>query len=215
MSKINDISHIISEKTAVFPGDTPFKRSLILDQNKGAHITLSTIKTTLHIGSHADAHSHANTTAKTIEHMDLDHYIGKCIVVETSFNKNKNNCIGPNDIKNLKEILPNMPKRILIKTNSCPDPETFHDNFPSLHTTLIDLLSDNGVITIGTDTPSIDFANSKDLESHRLCYLKNIAIIEGLHLKNVDCGYYELIALPLPLKGCDGSPIRAILRTVS
>tara|TARA_Y100001970_G_C14205951_1_gene844004 strand:- start:608 stop:1249 length:642 start_codon:yes stop_codon:yes gene_type:complete len=213
MAKIIDISHLISEKTAVFPGDTTFQRSLILDQDKGDHITLSTIKTTLHIGSHADAHSHANTSAKTIEHMDLDHYIGKCVVVEASLNKN--NYIQPNDIKNLKEILPNIPERILIKTNSCLDSTIFNHDFPCLHATLINLLADNGVFTIGIDTPSVDFANSKNLESHHLCFLRNIAIIEGLNLKNADCGYYELIALPLPLKGCDGSPVRAILRTVS
>jgi arylformamidase len=40
-----------------------------------------------------------------------------------------------------------------------------------------------------------------------------MAILEGLALNGVPEGVYELIALPLPLKGFDASPVRAILRT--
>ena len=213
MAKLIDISPLITEKTAVFPGDTPFTRSFILNQEQGGHITLSTIQTTLHIGSHADAHSHTNINAATIEEMDLNHYIGKCVVVEAS--PNSNNLIDKNSIKDLKTFFPDIPKRVLIKTDSCSDPETFNNDFPSLDPTLINLLADSGVITIGVDTPSVDFANSKDLPCHQQCFSKNIAIIEGLNLTNVACHYYELIALPLALKGCDGSPVRAILKVVS
>ena len=41
------------------------------------------------------------------------------------------------------------------------------------------------------------------------------AILEGLRLGGVQDGVYELIALPLPLVGFDGSPVRAILRTLA
>jgi len=46
-------------------------------------------------------------------------------------------------------------------------------------------------------------------------YSRNdMAILEGLVLRDVPDGVYELIALPLPLVGFDASPVRAILRTI-
>jgi arylformamidase len=39
-----------------------------------------------------------------------------------------------------------------------------------------------------------------------------MAILEGLALRDVPSGIYELIALPLRLEGFDASPVRAILR---
>jgi arylformamidase len=38
--------------------------------------------------------------------------------------------------------------------------------------------------------------------------------LEGLVLKHVPAGAYEVIALPLPLVGFDASPVRAVLRTL-
>ena len=42
-----------------------------------------------------------------------------------------------------------------------------------------------------------------------------MAILEGLALKDVPDGIYELIALPLKLVGFDASPVRAVLRTMA
>jgi arylformamidase len=39
-----------------------------------------------------------------------------------------------------------------------------------------------------------------------------MAILEGLVLRDVLPGEYELIALPLKLEGFDASPVRAVLR---
>ena len=67
-------------------------------------------------------------------------------------------------------------------------------------------------LIIGTDTPSVDLFDSKDLPTH-LQFLKyDMAILEGLILKDVPEGIYELIALPLKLVDFDASPVRAILR---
>ena len=40
-----------------------------------------------------------------------------------------------------------------------------------------------------------------------------MAILEGLVLRDVPEGDYELIALPLKLEGFDASPVRAVLRS--
>ena len=60
----------------------------------------------------------------------------------------------------------------------------------------------------------MDLFPSKDLPSHRACLRRDMAILEGLVLAPVPEGLYELIALPLRLAGFDGSPVRAVLRTI-
>ena len=57
-------------------------------------------------------------------------------------------------------------------------------------------------------------ASSKDLRAHQACLRHDMAVLEGLVLAHVLDGIYELIALPLPLVGYDGSPVRAILRDI-
>src|SRR5258707_5794111 len=40
------------------PGDTPFARTINLDIEGGSNITLSDIRTTVHVGAHTDAPNH-------------------------------------------------------------------------------------------------------------------------------------------------------------
>ena len=53
------------------------------------------------------------------------------------------------------------------------------------------------------------------MQSHHLLLRNQVIIIEGLNLSGVAIGEYELIALPLKLKGADGGPARVVLREIS
>jgi arylformamidase len=68
------------------------------------------------------------------------------------------------------------------------------------------------VILVGIDTPSVDLFASKDLPAHGRFLAHGMAILEGLVLRDIPDGDYELIALPLRLEGFDASPVRAVLR---
>ena len=82
--------------------------------------------------------------------------------------------------------------------------------------TIIDITAPLGTATapFPGDTPSVDPADRSDLPAHERFRVHNIRILETLRLQNVDCGDYELIALPLRLQGSDASPVRAVLRTL-
>ena len=73
-------------------------------------------------------------------------------------------------------------------------------------------LVDAGIQLVGIDTPSMDHADSKELDGHHVLYRGGVAILENLDLSQVPAGDYELIALPLRIVGGDSSPVRAILR---
>jgi arylformamidase len=75
-------------------------------------------------------------------------------------------------------------------------------------------LADLGVQLIGTDSASIDPADSKSLPSHQVIRQRGLRVLENLLLDDVPEGNYELIALPLKLMTADASPVRAVLREI-
>jgi arylformamidase len=105
--------------------------------------------------------------------------------------------------------------RVLLATESYPDPGRWTPDFTSVSPEAIDWLAAAGVHTIGVDTPSVDAADSKDLPAHAAVLAHGMTILEGLVLAGVPEGSYELIALPLRLVGFDASPVRAVLRELA
>jgi arylformamidase len=201
--KILDISPPITKSLAVFPGDVPFSRHVSLAFPHD-HLTLSSITTTLHLGAHADSSSHYHAAGRGVDQRPLERYLGNCQVIEVGLPRGER--ILPSHVPGKIEA-----KRVLFKTGSFPDPDRWSGDFNALSPELIDFLADHGVVTVGIDTPSVDPADSKTLESHQALFRRDLAVLEGLILNRVSAGLYTLIALPLPLIDADASPVRAIL----
>jgi arylformamidase len=51
-------------------------------------------------------------------------------------------------------------------------------------------------------------------EAHRILLGAGVVVLEGLNLAGVEPGRYELLCLPMKLKGADGAPARAVLRNL-
>ena len=204
---IFDITPAVTSKLAVWPGDTPPSREVLLDMNRGDNLTLSTLRATVHLGAHADAPSHYGADAPPIDRRSLDAYIGPCRVIQVDVPRATR--IRPADIATEIDC-----ERVLLRTGTFPDPENWNGDFAALSPELVDDLYGRGVRLIGIDTPSVDLFDSKDLPAHRRFLEHDMAILEGLVLTEVPEGKYELIALPLRLVGFDASPVRAVLRTL-
>jgi len=204
---IYDITPVISPALSVWPGDTPPAREVLLDMKRGANLTLSTLRSTVHLGAHADAPSHYGADAPSIEARSLNFYLGRCQVIRVAAALGKR--ITPGDVTPAIAA-----ERILFATGTYPDPQSFNEDFAALSPELIDRLKAQGVILVGLDTPSVDLYDSKDLPSHQACLRHDMAILEGIVLSGVPEGIYELIALPLKLQGFDASPVRAVLRAL-
>lgn len=203
---IHDITPVISEDLAVWPGDVPLTRDVNMDIHRGDVVTLSSLRATCHLGAHADAPSHYAADGATMEKCPLKPYVGPCQVIRVSAKRGGR--IEFDDLQTAIEA-----PRILIASGTFPDPAQFNEDFAALSPDLIDQLAELGIVLIGVDTPSIDLCHDESLAAHHRCLAHEILIIEGLVLADVPTGTYELIALPLKLAGFDGSPIRAILRS--
>lgn len=203
-----DISPLIDASIEVWPGDTPFARTLNLDMNAGANFTLSDVRTTLHVGAHTDAPSHYLALGEDIGVRRLDFFVGRCNVLRVDVERGER--ILPRHIARKAVDAP----RVLFRTGTFPDPHRWNDDFASLSPELVDDLHGRGVILVGIDTPSVDPFDSKALEAHQALGRHDMSNLEGLVLEGVDEGAYELIALPLRICGADASPVRAVLRTL-
>lgn len=210
--QIIDITPVISERLGVFPGDVPFSRKVLLDFKKGHHLLLSSMRTTLHIGAHADGPNHYTESGEGIGARDLSFYIGSCLVLNVEPNIKRGERVQKKMLaEKWRSIFAWPAARILVRTNSFPDPENWNSDFCSLSPELIAEWAKAGVKLIGIDTPSIDPEDSKALPAHQAVARHDLAILEGLDLSKVDEGLYTLIALPLKIENADASPVRAVL----
>lgn len=201
--KYIDISPRIDSSLAVFPGDQKFERKVSMDFTKGDHLGLSSILTTLHIGAHTDAPCHYGADSESIDQRSLHYYFGKAQVLRISGRPER---ILPEHIQS-----PLLAPRLLFATDSFENPYKWKDDFTALSPELIEWASAKGVFLFGIDTPSVDPAQSKALESHQALHRTNSAVLEGIVLKNVSEGLYVLSCLPLNIKAADASPVRAVL----
>jgi arylformamidase len=202
---IRDITPPVTPALAVWPGDTPPTREVLMDMRRGDNLTLSTLRATVHLGAHADAPNHYGREAAPIDERPLEPYLGPAQVIHVDV---------PPGTRIPAAVLPDRldAERVLFATGSFPDPNDFNRDFVALEPSLVDELHGRGVKLVGLDTPSVDLFDSKELPAHNACLRHDLAILEGLVLGDVPEGVYELIALPLKLVGFDASPVRAVLR---
>jgi arylformamidase len=209
--RIWDISEPIDESTAQFPGDTPFSREWVARIENGAPCNVSTMRMSVHVGTHTDAPLHFDVAGRDMASVDLRAYIGRCRVVDVRGEG------SPNEIPAhlLTDAILDGCERILFRTSQSHDHRVFDANFCAVGPKAAQRLVDKGMLLVGIDTPSIDHAVSKDLQGHHALYRGSVAILENLDLRGVPAGDYELIALPLRIVGSDSSPVRAILRELA
>lgn len=205
MPELLDISPRLSPKTAVWPGDNAVSREVLVDIDEGAHLDLSTLRTTVHVGAHTDAPRHYRRGAPDIADRPLETYYGPCQVVHVEIGRGER--ILPSHVS-----VPIRAERVLFRTGSFPDPNHWNEDFASLSPELVAWLHDeHGVVLVGLDTPSVDLMHDKAMLSHQAIADRDMAILEGVVLDHVTPGVYTLMAFPLPLVGFDASPVRAVL----
>lgn len=203
-----DISQPLHNKTAHWPGDIPFSYHISFSKKETGSVNIGNISTSLHTGTHVDAPFHFSNSGEKIIDLDINVFIGRCLVVHV---------IGIPSIS--KEVLKNIEtqgvQRILFQTAMGTKNNEFPVNIPHLMVDAIDYLNKLDIKLIGIDLPSVDPLDSKALLIHHQLHKHGIHILENIVLDHIKPGFYDLIALPLPLTEGDGSPVRAVLKPSS
>ncbi|WP_077034351.1 arylformamidase [Pelomonas sp. KK5] len=205
MTRLWDISPTVSPVSPIFPGDEPFSLRWTAQLGPDCPVNLSAITMSPHVGAHGDAPLHYANGAASAAEVDLHPYLGPCRVIHAI------GCGPLIRIEHLMHAANELPERVLVRCMEKAD-ETWNPHFTAYAPETVEWLAAQGVKLIGLDTPSVDPADSKTLDSHQRLLRLDLRVLENLVLDEVPEGDYELIALPLKLAGACASPVRAVLR---
>jgi arylformamidase len=92
------------------------------------------------------------------------------------------------------------------------DSSTFHRDFAYVAPDAAQLLADAGVVLVGVDYISAEQFGAPAPRTHQILLGRGIPIVEGLDLRAVQAGDYDVVVLPIKARGHEGAPARAIAR---
>ncbi len=174
---------------------------------EGASVNLSTLTTSPHVGTHADAPLHVRDGAAPSDALALDAFIGPAVVLDVTALHGELNRAALRSA-GLRET----PTRLLLKTGRAVAAGAFPGAWPALTADCAASLVADGLRLLGVDCPSVDRREATTLAVHHALFDGGACILENLDLSIPTAGSYDLMAAPLKLGGLDAAPVRAVLR---
>ena len=211
--RIYDITVTIAPgETPTYPGDPGIEVAPWMAIARGDEANVSMLHLGAHTGTHIDAPAHFIEGAPGLDSIPLDALVGPAHVVEV-----------PGDAREVDEShvtshVPQGATRVLFKTRNSSFWENprgvFREDFTYITPGAARALVRSGVRLVGFDYLSVERFKSDDFETHMILLTEGVVIVEGLDLRGVEAGSYELVCLPLKIAAGsgDGAPARAILR---
>ena len=199
---IHDISVSIRPEMHIYHGNPGVSLSRHESIAEGAPANVSRLDLGVHSGTHVDGALHFIDGAAGPEALPLETMVGPVLVVDATAVETDL------DEDALKSLPLGDAERVLLKTRNSELwdlPEFTHD-FIRLNGSGARYLIARGVRLVG-----IDYLSIGDVDAHRELLGAGVVAVEGLDLRDVAPGSYELICLPIRLEGSDGAPSRAIL----
>ncbi len=213
--KIYDVSVPISSQTPVYAGDPKVEITTAHAIADGAPANVSNLCFGAHTATHVDASNHFIEGSRKVDKLPLDVLIGRVRVVEIDKNA------AAVDAAQLENVDLKGVERVLFKTRNSEFwndlGQGFQTDFTYIAPDAAQKLVDLGVKLVGIDYLSVEKFGSEDFQTHITLLKNQVIIIEGLDLREVSGGDYELICLPLKIaEGTgDGAPARTVLREVN
>ena len=206
--KFIDVSVPLDGNLASYPGNTPFSLEAVKRIANGDSSNVSSLHLSAHAGTHVDAPRHFFDHGLGVDALPLEMLIGRARVIEVTSRRG----IGADELTgtNLSEEV-----RVLIKTHNSRlwgSPE-FHRDYVGVTEAGAKHLVDHGIKLVGVDYLSVEEFKKPGTPAHRVLLGGGTIVIEGLNLRDVEPGVYEMFCLPLRVVGADGAPARVVLRS--
>lgn len=208
MAHLIDISVPLSDELPIWPGSSGFQLERTHRMEDGAVANVSRLACDVHVGTHIDAPRHFVPDGKTVEQLPPNVLMGRARVAYLP-NVDK---ITEATLSQLDES--GIPERLLLRTDNShlwsTKANEFQEDFTALTADAAQWIVDQGIRLVGIDYLSIQRYHDGPL-THQVLLENEVTILEGLNLSDVKPGDYQLICLPIPLKGAEAAPARAIL----
>ena len=188
--KIYDISQEVFS-CAVYPGDPKPEKQTVYSTGAGDLYNLSFFAMCAHNGTHVDAPFHFLHDGKTVDQIDLSHFVGDCFVARHEGD------VTAADAENILKKADGA-ERILIAGNATVTIEA------------AEVFAAGGIKLLGNEGQTVGPENAP-MQVHLILLRREIALLEGIVLQGIPEGQYFLSAAPLNLGGADGAPCRAYL----
>lgn len=178
----------------VFPGDPSPEKEQLMSTEKGDVCNLTYFKMCAHNGTHIDAPYHFYTDGKTVDEMPPESFAGDCYVAR------HNGDVTADDARRILERAGKVSadKRILIAGRA------------TVTAGAAQVFADAGILLLGNESQTVGPEDAPK-EVHLILLGRDIVLLEGVRLDDVEEGRYFLSAMPINLGGCDGAPCRAVL----
>jgi arylformamidase len=199
--EILDVSVPVQPGMITYPGDPVVRMERFSSLAAGAAVNLTRLDFGTHSGTHVDAPVHFIQGAPASEALPLDALIGTARVVDLT---------GVDgqwiDAAALEHVA--LSERVLLKTRSSDlwSRDAFAEDFVSLNGD-----GARALVRAGARLVGIDYLSIGDEAAHLALLAAGVVVVEGLDLRAVDPGDYQLVCAPLRLVGSDGAPARVLL----
>jgi arylformamidase len=209
--EIHDVSLVLRPEMVTWPGEPAPRIEPLRRIAKGDTANVSVVTISDHAGTHVDPPLHFLDGANTADKLPLESLVGPCTLVAFD---------GAGHVSGEWLDRANLPagtERILFKTRNSArwgDPAAaFTRDFTTINASAAHWCVEHGVKVVGIDYLSIEPQGPEKAgyPVHKTLLSANVVIIEGLDLRGVGPGQYELVCAPIKLLNGDGAPARVFL----
>ncbi len=204
-----DISLAITPDLVKWPDSFGFDTESMLQIGGEIEANVTKIEMDVHFGTHVDAPLHFLADGENMSTMPLDKLVGRCYVVDCG----KAAVISEAEAKRV----PRGAHKVLFKTTNSALwsdlTHVFEENFVGIDAVGASVLAKMNLDLVGVDYLSIQ-GFREHFDTHRNLLKDQIVLLEGIDLREVEEGWYDLVCLPLKLQNIEAAPCRAILKEI-
>jgi kynurenine formamidase len=227
-----DLTHSFNEEAIYWPTDT---RGFELEElahghtDSGFFYAANRFSSAEHGGTHLDAPIHFAEGRHSAAEIPLHNLMGPAAVIDVSDRAHPDYLITVGDFQRWEAKHGPLPSRaiVLVRTGwetrygdrtaylgtDKTGPEAVPElHFPGLGPAAAKWLVDNrDIAAFGLDTPSVDYGQSSDFQSHVILYSENIPGFENVtNLASLPATGSFVMALPMKIDGGSGGPLRIV-----
>ncbi len=205
---IHDISVTLGGPCTYWPGDPAYQREQTLRLADGGEADVSKLTLSVHAGTHVDSPAHFIAAARTLDQYPPSRFVLPASVVEVDDDE----CVRP---EHLAGVTLAAGEALLLKTRNSARglcmTGRFEERYVYLSLEAARLCVQRRLGLVGIDYLSVDRYGGEGYPTHLELLGHDVLILETLDLRAIAPGRYTLSCLPLKLKDCEGSPVRAVL----
>ncbi|HSP55013.1 MAG TPA: cyclase family protein [Dehalococcoidia bacterium] len=204
---VYDVTVTLRAGMPVYPGEPGPEVEYFKLISEGSSSNVSKLSMGSHCGTHIDAPYHFIEGRAMVDALPLKALIGPVHVVE----HHGEDHIAAADLEAFR--LPADARRLLAKTRNGRlwEHDEFRTDFVAFAPDAGQWLVDRGFLLVGIDYLSMERFHAEHHEVHLALLEAGVVIVEGLDMRQVPPGHYNIACAPLKIADAEGAPARVFL----